>query len=82
MLQWTPNTKNVIALYVNNLADKTSSGPSAISLGGGYWDSGAGQHRPCSASTPAHMVQGMGRPREFGVTAGSALLAGRRPKAR
>ncbi len=64
-LQWTPNTHNVIALYANNLTDKTYP-TYATSFGGGYWDSGANTGRAAPARRAVQWV--MGRPREFGVT--------------
>jgi len=61
----TPNKKNVIALYANNLADKAYA-TYATRFGGGYWDSGAGTGRAAPARSALQWV--MGRPREVGIT--------------
>jgi len=65
-VQWTSNSgKNMVAVYANNLADK-SYATYATRFGGGYWDSGAGTGR---AAPPRSALQWVvGRPREVGVT--------------
>ena len=64
-LQWSPNEHHSVALYANNLADKTYASY-ATSFGGGYWDSGANTGRAAPVRRAVQWV--MGRPREVGVT--------------
>ena len=61
----TPDRKNVIALYANNLADEVYA-TYATRFGGGFWDSGAGTGRAAPPRSALQWV--MGRPREFGIT--------------
>jgi iron complex outermembrane receptor protein len=65
-LQWTSsNSKNVVALYANNLLDKAYA-TYATRFGGGFWDSGAGTGRAAPPRSALQWV--MGRPREVGIT--------------
>jgi iron complex outermembrane receptor protein len=65
-LQWTtPDGKNVVALYANNLTDKVHA-TYATRFGGGFWDSGAATGR--AAPTRSALQWLMGRPREFGIS--------------
>jgi iron complex outermembrane receptor protein len=65
-LQWTSaNRKNVVALYANNLLDK-SYATYATRFGGGFWDSGPGTGRAAPPRSALQWV--MGRPREVGFS--------------
>ena len=63
----TPGARNVVALYANNLTDKTYA-TYATRFGGGFWDAG-GPNPVGRAAPPRSALQWvMGRPREFGIT--------------
>jgi iron complex outermembrane receptor protein len=63
---WTaPGARMNVALFANNLLDKTYA-TYATRFGGGYWDAGSG----AGVAAPPRSALGAvrGRPREFGVT--------------
>jgi iron complex outermembrane receptor protein len=65
-LQWSSaGNSNTVALFANNLLDKTYA-TYATRFGGGYWDSGSG----LGVAAPLRSALGAvrGRPREFGIT--------------
>ena len=61
----TPDGKNIVALYANNLADKVYA-TYATRFGGGFWDSFTGAGRAAPDRSALQWV--MGRPREIGLT--------------
>jgi iron complex outermembrane receptor protein len=61
----TPNGKNVISVYANNLAN-TEYATYATRFGGGFWDSGNPAGRAAPPRSALQWV--MGRPREVGIT--------------
>jgi iron complex outermembrane recepter protein len=65
LLLVTPNQKNQVSLYANNLANKVYA-TYATRFGGGYWDSFTPTGRAAPDRSALQWV--MGRPREVGLT--------------
>jgi iron complex outermembrane recepter protein len=65
-IQWTsPDARNTVSLFANNLLDKTYS-TYATRFGGGFWDAGSGVGLAAPLRSAIGSVRG--RPREFGIT--------------
>jgi iron complex outermembrane receptor protein len=65
-IHWTSESgRNSIALYANNLTDRTYE-TYATRFGGGFWDSGSGVGAAAPPRSARSVVRA--RPREFGIT--------------